>query len=132
MFGIIVLTISFVAASSTEQENRIELKSNPYILGPGIKLGDIAVISLKDQFIINELRKLNIGLAAPPGEAKEITRSFIRAKIRETKFFEFAKCVNGPRLVAVHTIPDKLRNMFMHEGIACVNKNEYFESEINS
>ena len=129
--GIVIIALSLVALSRPEQGNRIELKSQNYILGPAIKLGDIAFIKLKNQYIVNELKEINLGLAAPPGEAKEISRSFIRAKIRETSFSEYAKCVNGPRMVAVNTIPDKLRNMFMHEGIAC-SKRVYFEVKINS
>lgn len=124
--------MSLIALSGQEADKCIELKSQTFILGPVIRLGDIAIINLENPYIVEKLREINLGLAAPPGEAKEMTRSFIRAKIRETKFFEYAKCVSGPRMVAVNTIPNKLQNMFMHEGIACVNTILYFESEKNS
>jgi len=111
--------LSLFAANNTDQENRIEMKTHIFILGPTIKLGDVAIINLKDEYCVSQLKQLNLGQAAPPGEAKELTRSFVRAKIRETKFFEYAKRVSGPRRVTVNTVPDKMRNMFMFEGLAC-------------
>ncbi|MFZ5519411.1 MAG: hypothetical protein ACOY90_22450 [Candidatus Zhuqueibacterota bacterium] len=121
--------LSLFAANSPDQENRIEIKTHIYILGPTITLGEVAFINLKDAYSVSQLKQLNLGQAAPPGEAKELMRSFIRAKIRETKFFEYARYVSGPRLVAVTTIPDKMRNMFMFEGMACIHQAALRETE---
>ena len=129
---IILLSILFYSVNGKNKTNHLNLKSQCYILGPSIKLGDVAEIKIPDKKLQVELEDILLGKAAPAGEVKELKRSFIKGKIRETVFFEFAKELNGPKVVTIFTIPTELRNMFIEEGFAGADTRSETDKGINT
>jgi len=86
-------------------------------IGPKIKLGEISQISVKNQRLRCALDSLVITDAAISGEAKEISISFIKKKLRESGLDLNQICFKGSRIIRITTLTDNLINLIIENQI---------------
>jgi hypothetical protein len=96
----------------------INLQAEAIIPGPYILLGDISQISLNDTSLARKLSALILTNAAVPGEAKEITISFIKKRIREVGLELSQISFKGPRVIRIKTLENNILNFFMNQYLA--------------
>jgi len=96
----------------------INFRTESKVIGPNIKLGEIGQIMVTDQKVKQQLNNLVIAKAAPPGEALEITRSYIKKCIREHGFNLNSIIFNGPKTIRITTIQNRLIHLRIDDPMA--------------
>lgn len=100
----------------------INLKSQALVLGPQIKLGDIAVIEVPDS-LAKQLTKVVIcEKAAPPGESRELSLNYIKRCIKRAGFKKYLTFIHGPRIIRVTTAPVEIHKTYARKGFAQIKK----------
>jgi len=108
--------IGWVAATSPQFS--ISFHSESIVVGTQISLGEIAKIATSNEKIGHALRKLQITEAAPPGETRELTLSFIRKCIKERGFNLRQIQFTGPKILRITTMPTKIIDLLIEDKIA--------------
>jgi len=118
--ALLVLSISVSGKNSSSHNNNhskmiIELLSKKVILGPKISLGDVCDFKNMDTKIVHKLSSIIIGMAPPPGESKEITRSFIKRRLIGAGFKSYINYIEGPKRIQVITAQNEIDKAFLGE-----------------
>ena len=98
----------------------INFRTESKAVGPNILLGEISQVVVKDPKLKKKLDRLVITKAAPPGEAREITRSLIKKRIRASGFNLHQIIFNGPNTMRVTTIQNKIIHLQLSDPIGAV------------
>ena len=117
----------------TSNENRefsINLKSKALVLGPKITLGDIGVLEIPDRIKKEKLASIILGDAAPPGESRELSLSYIKRCLKRAGFEEFNSYIRGSRMIRVTTAPVEIDKAILKDGFAFISRNEFFKITI--
>ncbi len=119
--ALLVLSISVSGKNSSSSNGNhskvmIELLSKKVILGPKINLGDVCDFKNMDAKIVDELRSIMIGIAPPPGESKEITRSLIKRRLIGAGFKNYIDFIEGPKRIQVITAQNEIDKAFLREN----------------
>ncbi|MBN2090276.1 hypothetical protein JW964_11750 [candidate division KSB1 bacterium] len=99
----------------------INLQAEAIIPGPYILLGEVSQISLSDSSLARKLSSVILTKAAVPGEAKEITISFIKKRIREIGLELSQISFKGPRVIRIKTLENNILNFFIDQYLAFSN-----------
>ncbi len=119
IFWLLFLNIYCFSQSYPEAPKlTINLQTEVIIPGPYIKLGDISQISLSDSSLAKKLSSLILSKAAVPGEAKEITISLIKKRIREVGLELSQINFKGPRVIRIKTLENNILNFFIDQYLA--------------
>lgn len=101
-----------------KREFSINIKSKALVLGPKITLGEIGVLAIPDSVKKEQLASVELGLAPPPGESREITLRYIKRCIKRAGFGEFISYIKGPRTIRVITAPVEIDKAILKDEIA--------------
>lgn len=103
---------------------RIFFQTESIVIGTQISLGEIAKIVASDEKIGLTLRGLKISEAAPPGETREVTLSYVKKCIKESGYnlqqFQFS----GPRILRITTMPTKIIDLLIEDKIVLPNRTD--------
>lgn len=118
--ALLLLSISVSGKNNSGHNNNhskatIELLSKKVILGPKINLGDVCDFKNMDTKIVHKLSSIILGIAPPPGESKEITRSFIKRRLIGAGFKNYIDYIEGPKRIQVTTAQNEIDKAFLGE-----------------
>lgn len=121
LFFIILLGLTS-GSYAKNQQFTLKFSSESIVIGPQIVLGEICEIAVKDTSQLVMIKKLVVGDAAPPGEAREISLSLIKKYIRESGFDLKQINFKGPKIIRITTIQNKLIDLWIDDTIGCIKK----------
>ncbi|MBN2091342.1 hypothetical protein JW964_17150, partial [candidate division KSB1 bacterium] len=104
----------------------INFRTESKVVGPSVLLGEISQIVIKDEKLKKKLAHLVITKAAPPGEAREITKSMIKKRIQASGFDLNQIILNGPNTMRVTTIQNKIIHLKLNDPIGAVFDLNFF------
>lgn len=109
-------TLSFAQAQG--KTVTLKLKPETTVVGPQITAFEICTIEPPSKKLARALKKVVLGRAAPPGEAKDITRNQLRLQLRHAGLAELIPAITGPRVVRVKTAQRDITRIRIDEAIA--------------
>lgn len=109
-------SIAFEAPDKTDVA--ILLKKKVVVLGPEIRLGDIAEAIFSDSLNRAALESIRIGEAPPPGESSDISLSFIKRCLRSAGYGNYVSDIRGPSKIRIITAQVEINKAFLREELA--------------
>jgi flagella basal body P-ring formation protein FlgA len=122
----IIVAFVFVAASlppthalraQSKESLSINLKSKALVIGPKIRLGEVGVIEGANRKIKAALDSLVLGQAAPPGESRELTLSYIKNKMRAAGLKKYIRFIKGPKIIRVTTAHTQIDKAILRDAV---------------
>lgn len=114
---LLLMIVSFTATFAGDKIS-LNLKSQAIVVGPEIRLLDVCTVAPNDKNLLQRLDKIVLGRAAPPGEAKEISRSLIKMHLRRVKLYDQLESITGPRSVRVQTAQKDITRVKIEDAVA--------------
>ena len=114
----LIFGFGILPAFSETPQLTISFHSESVVVGPEISLGEIGKIVINNEMLCKTLRDLIIAEAAPPGETREISLSYIKKCIKELGFNLQEIQFNGPKVLRITTMPNKLIDLLIEDQTA--------------
>ncbi len=96
----------------------LKLKPETTVVGPQISAFEICLIEPYSKNLARKLKTIILGRAAPPGEAKDITRNQLKLQLRRAGLKKLIPSITGPRVVRVKTAQRDITRIRIDEAVA--------------
>jgi hypothetical protein len=118
LIGILAVRFGICPVVYGNPQFTISFHSESVVVGSEISLGEIGKIVLNNEKLCKRLSSLVIAEAAPPGETREISLSYIKKRLKELGFDIQQIHFKGPKVLRITTMPNKLIDLLIEDKIA--------------